>query len=60
MNEEQQKRARILLKATLDILNKCDKSLYVKDVMSTTAIWDEVEGDGHCLKDELNELLESL
>ena len=60
MNEEQQKRALILLKATLDILNKCIESRYVLDVASVTAIWDNAECDGYCLKEEVEELLESL
>lgn len=57
MTEEQQKQARKLLKATFDILQKCDNSGHVLDVLSTTAIWDEVECDGYCLKDEIEDLL---
>lgn len=50
-------RAKILLKATKDILTKCHDSFYVLDVMSVTAIWDEAECDGYCLKEEITELL---
>lgn len=57
MDLESQERALILMKATLDILNKCDEGPYVKNVLETTAIWDEAECDGYCLKDELEDLL---
>ena len=57
MTPEQEKRAKILMKATLDILNKSYDSFYVVDALSLTAVWDGVECDGHCLKDELEELL---
>lgn len=60
MNEEQKERALILMQATLDILNKCADSHYTPDVLSTTAIWDEAECDGYCLKDELTELLQNI
>jgi len=46
-----------LLKATRDILTKCDQSHYVLDVMSTTAIWDNAECDGGCLLSEINDIL---
>jgi len=58
MNEFDVKRAKILLKAARDILTKCDESSYVADVMCETAIWDEVECDGNCLLNELNEFLD--
>lgn len=38
MTEEQQKQAKKLLKATFDILQKCDNSSTVLDVLATTAI----------------------
>lgn len=47
----------ILLRAAYDILKKCEEGPYVKDVMSTTAVWDEVECDGHCLMEEIGNLL---
>lgn len=50
-------RAKVLLKATLDILKKCDEGPYVKNVMSTTAIWDGVECDGGCLMEEIETFL---
>ena len=53
MTQEQQKRAKILMQAILDILNKCNKGGYVKNVMEVTAIWNEAECDGYCLRKEL-------
>ena len=53
MTEEQQVRAKILMKATIDILKKCDEGMYVKNVLAVTAEWDGVECDGYCLKEDL-------
>lgn len=47
-----------LLKATLEILRKCQESDYVLNVLETTAIWDDVECDGNCLMKEIEELFE--
>ena len=47
----------ILLKATLDILKKCEEGPYVKDVFMQTAIWDDAECDGGCLMEEIETLL---
>ena len=55
--KEDADRQRILLQATLDILNKCNEGMYVKNVMEVTAIWDEAECDGYCLRDEIEEIL---
>lgn len=57
---EQQKQAIKLLRATLDILEVCNESNTVKDVMSVTAIWDGVECDGNCLMEEIGDLLEEI
>lgn len=46
-------RAKILLQATRDIFQKCDDSGYVLNVLEVTAIWDGVECDGYCLKDDI-------
>ena len=51
-------RMKVLLKATKDILTKCDNSGYVLNAMEQTAIWDSVECDGNCLLEEITELLE--
>ena len=47
-------RAKILLRATKDILQKCDDSFYVLNALEVTAIWDGVECDGYCLKDDID------
>ena len=60
MTKEQQERAKILMQAALDILNKCDEGIYVKNVMEVTAIWDEAECDGYCLKEELGQLMDEV
>jgi len=57
MTQTEQHQAKKLLKATLDILQKCHDSYFVPDVMSTTAIWDGVECDGYCLRDEIESLI---
>lgn len=48
-----EQRAEILLKAAYDILKKCEESPYVLDILSVTAIWDDAECDGSCLKDDI-------
>lgn len=60
MNKQQENRAKILLKATHEILTKCNEAAYVQNVMSVTAIWDEVECDGNCLMEEIGELIEEM
>jgi len=50
-------RSLILLRATYDILKKCDEGGYVKNVMTTTAIWDDAECDGYCLMAEIKDEL---
>ncbi len=52
------KRAKILLKATRDILQKCDESPYVLNVLEVTAKWDGVMCDGYCLKDDIDAFFE--
>ena len=51
-------RAKILLKATRDILEKCNDSYYVLNVLEETAVWNGVEGDGYCLLDDINDFFE--
>jgi len=50
-------RKEILLKATYDILKKCEASSYVLNVFEQTALWDNAECDGYCLMDEIEEEL---
>lgn len=48
----------ILLRATYDILKKCDELLYVANVLETVVDYDGTRCNGYCLmqdiKDELN------
>lgn len=51
-------RASVLLKAVLEILDKCDDSPYVRDVFRETAFYDGAECDGYCLRDDIRHYLE--
>lgn len=55
MNED---RATILLKAVLEILNKCDEGPYVKDFFGETAFYDGVECDSLFLREDIEDFLE--
>jgi len=52
-------RATVLLKAVLEILNKCDEGPYAKDFFGETAFYDGTDCDGYCLKDDINDFLEN-
>ena len=52
-NQDAIKRAKILLKATYDLLQKQKNCPYVLDILCETAIWDDAECDGYCLYDEI-------
>jgi hypothetical protein len=51
-------RAITLLRATLELLRKCDNSHYVLDVLGETVYYDEADCDGYCLKDDIEHYLE--
>ena len=51
--ETAEQRAEILLRATYNILRKCEDSPYVLDVLAVTDTWDGVECDGHCLMEDI-------
>jgi hypothetical protein len=51
-------RATVLLKAVLEILEKCDKSAYVLDVMSQTAFYDGTDCDAFCLMEDIKHHLD--
>lgn len=59
-NEEILERAKILLKATYDILQKQKDSPYVLNILCQTAIWDGVECDGYCLHEDIEALFEEM
>ena len=46
-------RARTLLKASYDLLQKAEDSPYVENPLSLTVFYDEAECDGSCLKDDI-------
>ncbi len=46
-----------LLRVAYELLKECEEGPYVKDVMSTIAVWDEEECDGYCLMEEIGDLL---
>lgn len=51
-------RATVLLKAVLEILNKCDEGPYVKEFFGETAFYDGTDCDGYCLKEDIEHFLE--
>jgi hypothetical protein len=50
-------RAMILLKASRDMLEKANEGPFVVDVMSETVFYDGTDCDGHCLKEDIDNLL---
>lgn len=58
MDELQQQRAIELLKATVQMLNKIDRSPYVVSPFETVITYDDAECDGYCLRDDINYLLD--
>jgi hypothetical protein len=46
-------RQEILLKATYDILKKCNEGGYVKDVLEETVFYDDTDYDGYCLCNDI-------
>lgn len=48
----------ILLKACRDLLEKCNNSYYVLDVMTETVFYDGAECDGGCLLEDIKAELE--
>lgn len=51
-------RAIVLLKATYEMLKQQEESPIVLNILEQTAVWDGVECDGHCLKDEIKDWFE--
>ena len=47
------KRAKTLLKATKELLEKQENSSYVINVLEQTIVYDGTECDGVCLKDDI-------
>lgn len=56
--KEALRRAIVLLKATYEILKQQEESPYVLNILEQTTVWDGVECDGYCLKDDIKDWLE--
>jgi hypothetical protein len=52
------KRAEVLLKATRNLLNKQNESIYVLDMLTETITYDGAECDGSCLIDDIDAWME--
>lgn len=50
-------RAKILLKATLDLLQKQKESYYVLNLLEQTSFYDKAECDGYCLFDDIENFI---
>ena len=46
-------RARVLLKATLDLLKAAERNPYVEDVLSILVHYDDADCDGSCLMEDI-------
>ena len=57
---ESLKRAKILLTATYQLLNKQERSPIVLNILSQTVFYDEAECDGTCLMEDIEALLEEI
>jgi hypothetical protein len=57
MTSNQQERAKILIKAAIDILERCKNSPYVLDALQVTATWDDAECEGSCLLEEMKDVI---
>lgn len=55
--KQENKRANVLLKATLDLLRKQKDSQYVLNLLENTAFYDNAECDGYCLFDDIENFL---
>ena len=48
-----EERARILLKAVYELLDKQNQTPYVLDILSETVTYDDCECDGNCLMEDI-------
>lgn len=53
-------RAKTLLKATKELLEKQENSSCVINVLEQTIVYDEAECDGYCLKDDIGDWFDEL
>lgn len=52
-------RAKILLKAMIDMLEQQERSHYVLNILEQTSVWDGAWCDGYCWLEEAKDLLET-
>ena len=52
------KYAKVLLKATYDLLKQCDDSYFVLNVLEQLVTYDGVECDGYCLMEDIAAFME--
>ena len=52
------KYAKVLLKATYDLLKQCDDSYFVLNVLEQLVTYDEVVCDGYCLMEDIETFME--
>ena len=52
------KYAKVLLKATYDLLKQCDDSYFVLNVLEQLVTYDGVECDGYCLMEDIEAFME--
>ena len=50
---KKENRKEILLKATYNLLKKCNESSYVLNVLEQTANYDGTKCDGYCLMEDI-------
>ena len=53
-------RAKVLLKATYELLEKQENSPYVLNLLEQTIHYDDADCDGNCLKDDIEFWFEEL
>ena len=56
--KEENSRARILLKAAYDLLQKQQESHFVLNLLEETVHYDEADCDGYCLQEDISSFLE--
>ena len=60
MKNNNEERYITLLKACRDLLNKCNDSCYVLNVMEAIVNYDGADCDGGCLLEDINDYLEEI
>jgi len=53
-------RKTVLLRACLELLEKCDGGSYVVDALEQTIHYDDADCDGYCLMEDIHEVLKGM